>query len=350
MRWLVALALAGVGVHSAARPPTNIDDVEFLNARVGFLTASTGQFDHEPARIQRTTDGGRTWHDVWARPRTHLGWIAFADARHGFVGGDGFILRTRDGGRTWTRARMVLPRRLKGQRLFLLRLDPTFVTLTIGFAVTDPASWSGPVFLRTSDGGVHWSHVRGTRDVYDVDFVSRRLGFAIGTSLYRTTDGGASWHKLHRPRAPFPLAAVDFVDARHGFVAGGWPAVTERRPSQVIFATSDGGRTWTRRFVNPHRGFSKQGGNPFARLRFVDGRRGWATTGLCKCCPSGPCAGDVLVTGDGGYTWRRHGTEMQISTIGARYAWALQPCDFECHVVLTTTDAGRTWRPLWRRK
>jgi photosystem II stability/assembly factor-like uncharacterized protein len=154
---------------------------------------------------------------------------------------------------------------------------------------------------------------------------------------------------LSLPRVPYALAAVDFLDARRGFVAGGWVAAAERAPSQVVFATTDGGRTWQRRFVNPHRGFSKLGGNPIARVHFVDVRRGWATTGLCKCCPSGPCAGDILVTRDGGYTWRRRGIEMQISTIGVRYAWALQPCDFECHVVLKTTDAGRTWQPLWRR-
>jgi photosystem II stability/assembly factor-like uncharacterized protein len=352
---LLILATSGCGGHHVLEPtppPTargaparNIDDVLFLTPRVGFLASSKGQFDHEPARIQRTGDGGRTWHDVWKRPNTDLQWIAFADPQHGFVGGDGFVLRTRDGGRTWTRVPMRLPRDLP--RWTNVQLEPHFVTPALGFAVPDPAGWIYDVFLRTIDGGRTWTHVHGPKGVYDVSFVSPRTGFALGRHLYRTDDAGGTWMQLALPHVPYSLAAVDFLDARHGFVAGGWPAVTERGPSQAVFATRDGGRTWQRRYVNPHRGYSPRGDNPFARLRFVDARHGWATTGLCKCCPSGPCAGNVYVTTDGGYTWRRRGSEVELTTVGRRDAWAIA-CDFDCDVVWRTTDAGRVWRPIAR--
>jgi photosystem II stability/assembly factor-like uncharacterized protein len=325
-------------------PARNIADIEFLTPSLGFLTSSKGQFDHEPGRIQRSTDGGRAWHDVWTGRDARLDWIAFADRRHGFVGGDGFILRTTDGGSTWRRSPMSAPHDGGPP----LQLEPTFVTPSVGFAVTDPSSFAGPVFVRTTDGGLHWRRVRGLRSVDDVDFVSRRVGFALGTKLYRTNDGGATWHPIGIPNVPYSLVAVDFLDARRGFLGGGYAAVLEKGPSQAVFATTDGGRTWQRRYVNPHHGFSAHGGDPFARLRFVDGRRGWATTGLCKCCPSGPCAGTVYVTRDGGYTWRRRGTEVQLTTVGADDAWATPRCDIECDVLWRTTDAGRTWRPIAR--
>ena len=334
----------------ASRPPAfpngparNIVDVQFVTPSLGFLTSSKGQFDHEPGRIQRTTDGGRTWHDVWTSQGARLDWIAFADRRHGFVGGDRFILRTADGGSTWGRSPMSAPRDGGPP----LQLEPTFLTPSVGFAVTDPASFAGPVFIRTTDGGKHWRRVRGLR-VGNVDFVSSRIGFALGRRLYRTDDGGATWHPIGMPRVPYSLVAVDFLDARRGFLGGGYAAVLEKGPSQVVFATKDGGRTWQRRYVNPHHGFSAHGGDPFARLHFVDARRGWATTGLCKCCPSGPCVGTIYVTRDGGYTWRRGEAEVQLTTIGADGAWAVPRCDLGCDVLWRTTDAGRTWRPIAR--
>jgi photosystem II stability/assembly factor-like uncharacterized protein len=326
-----------------AGPARNIGDVVFLSARVGFLVSSTGQFDHEPARIQRSRDGGRTWHDVWRVRRGGLSWITFADTRHGFAGGNGFILRTSDGGTTWKRSPMKVPKSV--QRFWLL--EPHFVTPELGLAVTDPSSFGGPVFLRTTDGGVHWKNVRVLRWVRDVDFVNRQTGFALARRLYRTDDGGASWHAIGAPNVPY-LAAADFLDAKKGFVAGGYEAMTERGPSQVVFATRDGGRTWQRRFLNACHGFSRCGDNPFARLRFIDNRHGWATTGLCKCCPSGPCVGAIYVTRDGGYSWRRRGTETQLTTVGARFAWARPGCDLECDLLWHTTNGGRSWRPIAR--
>lgn len=318
-------------------PATHIADVAFLARSVGFLAAK--------GRIQRTTDGGRDWSDVWHRAGANLEWIAFADPRHGFAGGDGFILRTVDGGKSWRRGPMSLP---VPDTPPWVRVEPDFVTPATGFAVTDPTSFGRSVFLRTADGGAHWSRIRGPQYVRDVDFVSARTGFALGSKLYRTDDAGVTWRTLALPHVPYALAAIDFLDTRRGFVAGGNPAMTETAPAQALFTTRDGGLTWEQRYVNPHRGFSLHGGDPFARLHFVDAENGWATTGLCKCCPSGPCAGGIYVTHDSGRSWRRLGAEIQFSAVSAKDAWALPYCDLECDVLLRTTDSGRSWRPIAR--
>jgi hypothetical protein len=40
----------------------------------------------------------------------------------------------------------------------------------------------------------------------------------------------------------------------------------------------------------------------------------------------------------------RRGRERQLTILGAAEAWALEPCDIDCDVILHTTDSGRSWR------
>jgi photosystem II stability/assembly factor-like uncharacterized protein len=63
---------------------------------------------------------------------------------------------------------------------------------------------AGGAFLRTTDRGRHWSPVAGTagiQRVFLVAFTTSRVGTAIvqlrsGTRLWRTTDGGETWHSV----------------------------------------------------------------------------------------------------------------------------------------------------------
>jgi photosystem II stability/assembly factor-like uncharacterized protein len=65
--------------------------------------------------------------------------------------------------------------------------------------------------------------------------------------LYRSTDGGRTWH-LVQADLPigFPVSALLFVDAYHGFVAQAQNATTgpPLGPGTELLATSDGGHTW----------------------------------------------------------------------------------------------------------
>jgi photosystem II stability/assembly factor-like uncharacterized protein len=84
-----------------------------------------------------------------------------------------------------------------------------------------------------------------------VQFLGHRAGFVWGLeypsghpdltvlTLYRTTDGGASWQHsdigLVIPASSTAVPLLDFTDASHGWLVLG----------NATWRTSDGGRTWS---------------------------------------------------------------------------------------------------------
>ncbi|HXJ62571.1 MAG TPA: hypothetical protein VNN79_02350, partial [Actinomycetota bacterium] len=111
----------------------------------------------------------------------------------------------------------------------------------------------------------------------------------------------------------FPaLDAVDFVDARRGWVAG----------DGVIEATTDGGATWTRQYEGPAQ---------IDSLQFVDPIDGWAFG-----------EHELLRTMDGGAHWtpapEPAGGLSQVQFVDAVDGWGVS-----AGVLVRTTDGGRTW-------
>ena len=205
-------------------PVPPLAGVRFVSRRVGFLTAFAGQFGGD-GRIERTADGGNTWRTVWVRPHWRVGWITFA-GRLGFAGaldrrGRPFLLRSSDRGLHWSATR--LPNDIDGWP----SLDVHYLDARRVYAVTDPSSFGPLVFLRSDDGGVTWRHA-APRHAQDAQFLTPKLGFAADGAIWRTDDGGTTWRKVLA--RPYGLDAVQFLDARHGFAAGGYPAVMERAP------------------------------------------------------------------------------------------------------------------------
>ena len=121
-----------------------------------------------------------------------------------------------------------------------------------------------------------------------VQFVSADQGWAVGQDvILATADGGAHW-RVQRSGG-LNLTAVDFVNGQDGWAAG----------NTTLLATTDGGAHWKAlpepcplirsvHFISPSTGFAVAGGRN-------DG-------GYDPAMPN--MGGVVLTTGDAGHTWR----------------------------------------------
>ena len=162
-----------------------------------------------------------------------------------------------------------------------------------GYALTSSA------LALTNDAGSSWRVATppdlAATDIRAVRFVDSETGFVVGLSgaerqglsLWRTTDGGLTWTS-----APLPVpSAVDVSapisisgpDDLHWFLSLSLQQGLGRTGPGVLLASSNGGRTWSRR-VLPGAG----------AVAFTTPTQGWLA----------PVDGGLYRTGNGGRTWR----------------------------------------------
>jgi photosystem II stability/assembly factor-like uncharacterized protein len=222
-----------------------------------------------------TRDGGGHWRvmtppqvastgDVVARVVD----IAAVDDRHVWISGADIqgdklvngstrhmaIERTRDGGRTWQAS---IPPGCLG----CAGADLSFVDARTGFALVVAAPHDRRLF-ETRDGGASWTRVAGNiPPAGPMRFVNARKGWVVsepvrigGGLVYRTADGGRHWQRVTFPTPPpyRGLAATAgvprFFNAREGVVPVRYRDRT-RAQHVVVYATGDGGRTWSPRLA-----------------------------------------------------------------------------------------------------
>ena len=226
-----------------------------LGPRRGYALAAA----EHVSRLYATVDGGTTWKQVAFVPVD--GPLAFSSGRRGWaLGADGQALYgTHDGGRDWQRIELPTPQRYVGERAtfgaprtfsgglvvvpvrfrdghtraqhvvvyvtrdggatWAARLAPGAANVigetwafpkALSFSAPTATDWllfAGPRLFVTHDAGRTWSVVqpqpapRRTLDVYDLDFVSPSIGWAIfRTTLVETRDGGRKWRPLASAR------------------------------------------------------------------------------------------------------------------------------------------------------
>ncbi len=167
--------------------------------------------------------------------------------------------------------------------------------------------------LWTQDGGHTWTDITPTTDatltVYNAAFMDPRQGYLVGAvisgehlrlTIWTTQDGGGSWQtttvsELHLREDMLPRSAtLDVIDAQHA-----WTAITLATSANfsqgILFATQDGGTTWTQHAL-------PMGGT----IHFRDGSTGWLV--------GGPLHGQVAITHDGGHTWESQEIVPQTAT------------------------------------
>ena len=286
----------------------------------------------------RTADGGATWSRMGTIPMVVPGASAPAmvTGRVGWVtadlgvaaGSSGIALfRTTDGGARWQLVELTYPgRETPGAIPFGCdKGDAVFSSATTGW-VAGACAGGPPTFWVSHDGGRTWRHQPLPRpdggrmlatcqcNLTDPVFTSPRDGALWGSDIpaarglsdaaYVTHDGGQDWAPIHLPGGRVPLNTPDFVDSKHGFVTGGRLAKQGQPPRDVrLYATTDGGATWTARAASPWLAR--------AAVDFVTPAAGFATL-----ISYSPLRSHLLETSNSGSSWTN--VPAQLAGSGAR--------------------------------
>jgi len=176
--------------------------------------------------------------------------------------------------------------------------------------VSDKVIWASGTrgtVIRSVDGGTTWSVdsiLDGARfDLRGIHATSDRVAHVAATSgrIWKTTDGGKTWSlKLQAADTSMFLDAIVFRNDREGFALG-----DPMNGQFVILVTSDGGETW-REALGAARPIANDGEAAFAAsgtsLVLLGARFGWLGTGGATA--------RVYRTVDGGATWRAHASAI----------------------------------------
>ncbi len=384
------------GGRTWAERPVASGELEGLDAVGADAAVAWG-----PQTIAITTDGGASW-DTPALPGPgDLIWVSFASPTDGWAAMQGAcphglqctqaLFSTGDGGASWREIAVAGP-------------YPVQASSAARFGITgggrylgDGQGWidaGGPGERRTADGGRTWLPVPAAEAV---------------PALLSATPGSAAWGladgPLHAEATVSPTLVLRTADGwRTWTVAGNTPVVATQlraspgtpgmlwaigapRPNLAgdadVLTSADGGRTWTTRAAPGLSFFAVAPTGPSAALAVAatrggtfeivatrDGGRTWSPSYHPRAAPTpGPTLtvhfwngsdgwgsgtpadlGAILVTDDGGVSWKREGTLpgflAQAAFADPLHGLAPDVPGAGGSGWLATADGGRSWHAL----
>ena len=275
---------------------------------------------------------GQDW-TVLAQPTTQdLHKLSFVDARRGWAAGDsGCILVTTDGGGSW--ASQTCP---VGDNL----VDLTMIDPEVGWALAQhqpaPPTWEyGTTLIRTTDGGADWAVEASFPDLFfhTLAFTGPLSGCLGGEQgkLWWTSDGGLTWTPGvvdSAGSAQWPVRSLTFRTPTDGLATGGLYDVTG-----VVWRTSDAGQSWA---------YQRVAGEPLFAAHFFD-----SSNVLCVGGDLDYGAGMVR-TSDAGASWQYTylgiwGRASALSFRTPTDGWA--PLGF-AGTIMRTRDGGNRWTAM----
>jgi photosystem II stability/assembly factor-like uncharacterized protein len=268
--------------------------------------------------------------------------VFFVDGRRGWaVGGRGALLQTADGGEHWEARRPPTEDALQ---------DVFFTDERTGWIVCVRSAYAPmkkeearSYLLKTTDGGGHWSRVDVTGAGEDdlqlarVRFGDTERGWVFGETgaLYATADGGATWTRLRVPTRHLLLGA-SLLDASQGWLVGA---------GSTLLQTSDGGATWREgQIVGSPAQFSihspAQSTQASAQTAQAPTRQSQASTEQAQASAQQSQASTRTAARVGAQVPAASLRLNAVSFADARRGWAVGAGG----EVLATADGGRTWR------
>jgi len=273
--------------------------VYFLDQNRGWVAGSYGT-------LLQTSDGGTTWHKVPFVNKDALIDVYFSNEQVGWLLAQrdlfkleanersSYLLNTNDGGVTWRRVFLDTP-----------DVNTRFVRLLF----TDPQhGWvfgETGVLFASNDGGAHWMPQRSATKhlLLNGDFANDGRAFIVGAgaTIMQSNDRGATW-RLSEPR--------NVANTRFNGITSVGSFAWAVGSAGEIFATSDGGRAWSRQHSNVDADLFD--------VKFIDARQGWAVG----------AQGTLLHTTDGGNHWVTEPTSsnhalQRLFVIDRNHAWAV---------------------------
>ncbi|MBV9281284.1 MAG: hypothetical protein JOZ41_14485 [Chloroflexi bacterium] len=312
--------------------------------------------------VVKTGDGFDHTEETLARSGVHhwLSSLSCPSTTSCYALGPGGLAATSDGGTTW--ADKPAPPDQFG------RLSCPSSTICYALAI-NPLFPDGPVAIyRSGDGAGTWQQLTlpaGAGHPGDIDCVSVTTCYAtaalLGTNgprlaLLVTHNSGATWSAktgidaaawAGKPaQGPLSLDRLSCPSPTTCFVmATAFPGPPGSPPTIMVLATTDGGQTWTRHVliakVATSNGFPQQPGFP---LDCPTVTTCYAITANQPPGAHQPLPGIVLVTNDGGATWRHSvvkakATLTDISCAGAQACRVIGSAG-----IFATADGGKTWQ------
>ena len=322
--------------------------------------ATTGWARTTTYRLLRTTDGGKSWQDVtppypasssgqfppaFASLTGSVAWVAVSEKLpDGTIAG--VVFRTSDGGHSWQQA--TLPTSQLGPS------QVQFVNAQDGWVLSSPgggaAGSEGVNLFRSTNGGQTWSLVARAPGALPLQGIKSGMGWISATTgwitgsiaipntvyLYRTQDGGVSWQPQALPSS-FPVQATQppvFFSASEGLLPVTFS--TAQGPSFAVYATHDGGATWSSSTLLSTIGSAWD-------WDFLTMQQGWVV---------GATGSTLHETSDGGQHWTAITPSAnfqhisQLDFVSAQEGWAISTATPAAPVLLKTMDGGQTWVPV----
>jgi len=344
-------------------------NIHMFDSQNGWGQTPGGKY--EIPHLLHTSDGGKTWQDVLPQDQrspqayggpfladtflnTSMAWFAITTNNPGSTITS--IYRTSDGGHSWQESHISLNisnSTLSSRQITFSDAHHGWLLLT---AAQDQTNAELASIYNTSDGGQHWTQLATTGtsagtiplngNKAAISFLSAQVGWlTIGdysasvpaAGLYKTTDGGHSWHKqsLTAPSGPDNSTAITmapiFSDASYGIL----PVQYYNDTSSVgiiLYISHNAGASWQIASTLP---IAITGTLSPANIGFLDAHHGWIIDGY---------ASTLYLTSDGGQHWSKHAgfNGLQaVSFASTRLGWAED--NNSCSLLLSTTNGGQSW-------
>ena len=179
--------------------------------------------------------------------------------------------------------------------------DIHFLTPNLGWA----ADGVGSSVYKTTDGGLHWTQQTVPPDLYyrNIEFLNENVGFlgSLSPNFYKTNNGGTNWELVvGLPPEVQAICGLDAVGDHTIYGCGAWFG-----PAYVI-KSNDSGETWQYIDMSAY-------AESLVEVLFVDENTGFASGGDFD-------GGIILKTIDGGTTW----SKIYQSDVYGEFVWKLQ--------------------------